>query len=221
MELDIVSILLGQSHVGGGDGAAPGLVGVAGYIGTKELGEHSTLDFTISGHSGMYAAVLCWTRGEVVAPAGASVVYHAVRDLSGYSNHISLIKAKISSDNFTISISNPETVRSGAACFIVSGDFLVSELTKTNGMQATVTWPAGLSVFVALSGTAMNVCGKWGSTLAPVAYMFPTDMADTRNSSARCLAGYINASASGSGLIGNYINDTAGLFVCLHLAGVE
>lgn len=221
MELDIVSMLLGQSLGGGGDGAAPEIVGVAGYIGTKELGEHSTLDFTISGYSGMYAAVLCWTRGEVVAPAGASVVYHAVRDLSGYSNHISLVKAKISSDNFTISIGNPGTVRSGAACFILSTDFQVSELSKVNGMQATVTWPAGFSVFVALSGTGMNVCGKWGSTLAPVAYMFPSDMSDTRNSSARCLAGYINAATSGSGLIGNYINDTAGLFVCLHLAGVE
>lgn len=207
--------------LGGGAVTTPHLVGIAGYIGTKELEDHSTLDFTISGYSGMYAAILCWTRGEVVAPAGASVVYHAVKDMSGYFNHISLVKAKISSDNFSISIGNPETARSGAACFILSTDFQVSELSKVNGMQATVTWPAGFSVFAALKGTTMNVCGKWGSTLAPVAYMFPTDMSDTRNFSARCLTGYINAAASGTGTIGNYMNDTSGLFVCLHLGSVE
>lgn len=220
MELDIVSMLLGQSIGRGGNMAVPSLVGVAGYIGTTELESHSTLDFTISGHSGMYAAILCWTRGEVTAPSGASVVYHAVKDL-GYYNHISLVKAEISSDNFTISIGNPEAARSGAACFILSADFQVSELSKVNGMQATVTWPAGFSLFAALIGTLVSVCGKWGSTLAPVAYLFPTDMSDTRNASARCLAGYINAAASGSGLIGNYIDDSSGLFVCLHLGAVE
>lgn len=221
MELDIVSMLLGQSLGGGGGDAAPGLVGVAGLTGTAELGSLENITFTISGHAGKYAAVLCWTRGEVVAPAGASVVYHAVREMSGYSIHISMVKAQISSDDFTISIGNPVTARSGAACFIVSKDFQVSELSKVNGARASVNWPAGFSVFVALCGTTMSVAGGWGSTLAPIAYIFPTDVTDTRLNSSRWLAGHLSAAAAGSGTIGNYTNDSSALFVCLHLGGVE
>lgn len=220
MGFDPASFAIGKASGGGGGGGGETplrMERIAGYIGTRELASYNTLDFTINNSSGKYAAILCWTRGPVNPPTGASVLYQKRRDMGSFEVVLTFIKAPITSDSFTVSIGNPNVVRSGGVCFVMSKDFTANVVTELNNTTAEVTWSAGFSVFVSLCGYTFNGVGRNPGVSTPAVYLWPTDETSTSGGSLRALAGYINATEGGTAFLGSISSDSNGIFACLHL----
>lgn len=128
--IDVPSLLMGRAMAGeGGGGGSPDLptiwqVGAFG-LGSAPVGTSIMVD--IAGYNGKHALISVMHRDTVTTPSGCTLVDETTYTNGGYTQTVSLYKAAIASDSFSVTFEQASNVRICANAWVVSDDYTLTK----------------------------------------------------------------------------------------------